>query len=238
MHPKHRATKSLNKPIACPCGSGSVFRDCHGKDLAPVIAIEPKSTPTDIVYAAPAVTRKIDLACGQNCREGFEGVDIWPGAPIVHDLSIYPWPFADNSVAEINCSHYVEHIQMEFVDEIGNPVVKGGQDSYLKFFDEVWRILVPDGWATITVPNARSNRAFQDPTHRRFIVAESFLYLSNDWRKLNKLDHYNTKCNFGINVVPIIPIEHNALSPEVQTRKFNGEWNSILDWQAQLKTIK
>ena len=55
---------------------------------------------------------KLDLACGGAKKEGFTGVDIADieGVDIVHDLNIYPWPFEDGSVEEINCSHYVEHI--------------------------------------------------------------------------------------------------------------------------------
>ena len=87
---------------------------------------------------------------------------------------------------------------------------------------------------TVVVPNARCNRAFQDSIHRRFIVAETFLYLAKEWRDLNKLSHYNVECNFACNVDPIIPQELSLLHPEAQHRRFNNEWNTILDWQAKL----
>lgn len=194
----------------------------------------------------PEPTLKLDLACGQTPREGFEGVDLWCEAKHKVNLQKYPWPFETSSVAEIHCSHYVEHIPMEYVDASGNVTNSElGQDALFRFFDEVHRILKPGGWATIIVPNARSNRGFQDPTHRRFFVAETFLYLFADWRKVNKLDHYNVKCNFagdpngqGADIVPIILAEHNAWSQEVQNRRFTHEWNTIMDWQARLRAIK
>ena len=56
---------------------------------------------------------KLDLACGQSPLKGFTGVDIWDGAEVVQDLTIYPWPWEDSSVKEIHCSHYVEHIPLD-----------------------------------------------------------------------------------------------------------------------------
>ena len=195
-----------------------------------------------IVEAAPTLPVKLDLAAGQSPREGFEGVDIWPQSKHVVNLWRFPWPWADNSVDELNCSHHIEHIPARDVsrDDLNGPLAIDfvGKDMMFAFFDECWRILKPDAWMTVICPCARNNRAFQDPTHRRFIVSETFLYLSAEWRKLNKLDHYNVRCNFGIDVVPIVPTELTLLHPEAQARRFNESWNTILDWQARLKAIK
>jgi len=256
--------------VYCPCGGGKKFLACHGAapapqvisapepEIKPSVAVEPAHAPRElkaaliaqgadqpvIVAAPPAVTRKLDLACGQNKREGFEGVDLWKGADLVVDLTKYPWPFEDNSVAEIHCSHYIEHIAAQTLraeniqfdkDRIYTYV---GKDALFAFFDECHRILVPDGWMTVITPCARSNRAFQDPTHRRFIVAETFLYLSADWRKINKLDHYNVSCDFGVNVDSTIPQEMTLLHPAAQQRRFNHEWNTVADWVAKLQAKK
>ena len=191
---------------------------------------------TTLSIAKPDVTRKLDLACGQSPREGFEGVDWWnKKAQHVVDLQKYPWPFEDNSVLEAHASHYVEHIPMYPLRVLPDGTE---QDQFFAFFEECHRILVPDGWITVIVPNARSNGAFQDPTHRRFIVAESFLYLAKQWRDMNKLDHYNVKCDFGVDVQPVIPVEYSTWHAEVQQRRFNHEWNTVVSWQARLKVIK
>ena len=169
------AQATLKTP--CPCGSGRPLADCHGKG-APVIA------PLPVQLAPDTVTRKLDLACGQSPREGFEGVDRWEGAQHRVNLFKFPWPFGDSSVAELHCSHFIEHIPMiEVYPEDGTPVHYGeGVDLFLRFFDECFRILVPGGWMEVTCPCARHNRAYQDPTHRRFIVSETFLYLSKEFR--------------------------------------------------------
>jgi predicted SAM-dependent methyltransferase len=204
-----------------------------------------KAMPTKLANAlelvAPPKPLRLDLAAGQSPREGFEGVDIWEQSQHVVNLLRFPWPFATSSVDELHCSHFIEHIPMEYVDDEGNYVpagTPGAKDLLFKFFDECWRVMKPDAWLTVVTPCARNNRAFQDPTHRRFIVAETFLYLFADWRKANKLDHYNVDCNFGGDVNPTVLIEMNARAPEVQQRMFNESWNAIVDWHAKLKAIK
>ena len=174
---------------------------------------------------------RLDLGCGQNPREGFDGVDLLAPNPAYRvDLFSFPFPWADGEVDELHASHFVEHLPATTTPD--------GRDYLLAFFDECWRILKPGGVMTVIVPNARSNRAFQDPTHRRFIVAETFLYLSADWRRSQGLDHYRTSCNFSANVVPIIPTELSLLHPEAQARRFHESWNTVLDWQATLTAIK
>ena len=56
---------------------------------------------------------KLSLACGDNKPDGFLGVDIakTTSADYVQNLLEFPWKqFDDNSVDEIECSHFVEHI--------------------------------------------------------------------------------------------------------------------------------
>lgn len=181
------------------------------------------------LHVQPALLR-LDLGCGQNPREGFDGVDVAGTPKHLWDLTRYPWPFDDGSVEELHSSHFVEHLPADVVK--GGP--RDGQDHLFAFFDECYRVLVPGGKMTVVVPNARSNRAFQDPTHRRFIVAETFLYLAKEFREANKLDHYRVTCDFAVNVTPAIPVELSVMHPEVQARRINAEWNAVWDWHAML----
>jgi predicted SAM-dependent methyltransferase len=122
---------------------------------------------------------KLDLACGNRKTAGFVGVDCTKtqDADIVHDLNKYPYPFEDNSVDEINCQHFVEHV-----------------DDLVKFMDECWRILKPEAKMNIVAPYYANMRAWQDPTHKRAISESSFLYFNKQWRidtKLNECHPYN-----------------------------------------------
>lgn len=208
-----------------------------------------KASPTTNLTSAPSGKLvKLDLGSGQSPREGFEGVDVAQAEGVTHvvDLWKFPWPWADNSVDELHCSHFIEHIPMEYVGERHrskdlDPVARtphAGKDLFFAFFDECFRILKHDGSMTVITPAARSNRAFQDPTHRRFIVAETFCYLSADWRKGNKLDHYRAVCNFIGNVTHTMLMEEAAKNPEAQNTRFNHYWNTVLDWHCTMKAIK
>lgn len=218
---------------------------------APKEEVKPATpTPVEMAVAKPLL---LDLAAGQNPREGYEGVDIWPGAKHCVNLWKFPWPWADNSVDGLHCSHHIEHIPCREVEErdiLVDPKKDGieawetaqkewvGRDMFLSFFDECWRILKPGGKMSVICPCARNNRAFQDPTHRRFIVAETFLYLNENFRKTNKLDHYRVKCDFNVQADPVVLTEMSLLHPEAQQRRFNESWNTIIDWSANLVAIK
>jgi predicted SAM-dependent methyltransferase len=213
------------------------------------------STSPILVEAAPrAIERKLDLGCGLNPKEGFEGVDVRGGvAKHVVDLFKFPWPFEDNSVDELHASHLLEHVPAREVElrdimpwsegakphEVSPDDVKRyvGADMFFAFMDECYRILKPDCWMHIIVPSGRSNRAFWDPTHRRFFMQETFLYLAHDWRKMNGLQHYRIGCNFGVDVTHSLPQEESLRSAEVQSMRFHHYWNVTIDWMAKLKKL-
>ena len=116
---------------------------------------------------------KLDLGCGKNPKPGFEGVDNIKFDEVTHvcDLSIPGWPFEDNSVEEVHCSHFVEHLS--------------GRER-IQFANELHRILAPGGKATIIVPHWASCRAYGDMTHQWPPVSEFwFFYLSKEWRAGN-----------------------------------------------------
>lgn len=166
---------------------------------------------------------KLDLGSGDRPRDGFHGVDRFAKNVAWRvDLLKFPWPWADGSVHELHSSHYLEHIPMEYG--------KGGRDMLVLFMDEAWRVLRDRGQFTVIVPNARSNRAFQDPTHRRFFVAESFLYFNKGWRDANGLAHYLGECDFDADVRVTSTQEFLKLPEKEREKKFNENWNTILDW--------
>ena len=130
------------------------------------------------------VATKLNLGCGKSKMDGFTGVDISPdcGADIVHDLNVMPWPFEADSIEEVHASHFFEHLD-------------GPQRC--RFMDELWRVLKPEGKATIITPYWASSRAIQDPTHAWPPVCESsYLYFNKKWREDNGLDHYPIHCDF------------------------------------------
>ncbi|MCX7778668.1 MAG: class I SAM-dependent methyltransferase [Patescibacteria group bacterium] len=168
---------------------------------------------------------KLDIACGQNKRPGFKGVDIVPGPGIdfVWNLEEYPWqPFEDDSVEEVYCSHYLEHVS-----------------DLMQFMDEVWRICEDGAKVTFLCPYYTSIRAWQDPTHKRAISEATFLYFDRDWRKANKLDHYPIKSNFKIQQIMVFFNPPWDKKTE-EARQFAAQhyWNVVSDILVELKVIK
>lgn len=155
---------------------------------------------------------KIDLGCGKNKREGFLGIDRrkfdgvdgvtdltksgkWLfDAPKLGGLDLAPhlfnlspvsnetyscWTLPDNSVEEAHCSHFLEHLNHN-------------QESpqRVRFMNELYRVLIPGGKATIITPHWASNRAYGDFTHADKPVSEMFYYyISKTWRETNAPDN-------------------------------------------------
>ena len=116
---------------------------------------------------------KLDIGCGKNKKAGFHGVDsiAFEGVDTVFDVSHGTWPWADESVEEVHCSHFVEHLtatqRVHFVNELNRVLIKGGK-------------------CQIIVPHWASNRAYGDPTHQWPPVSEMwFYYLDKTWRATN-----------------------------------------------------
>ena len=172
----------------------------------------------------PAQPLRLDLGCGQNCQPGFTGVDLYaPGVDVRCNLFDFPFRPAricandgtisstgaplwkDNSVDEIFCSHFLEHVPR---------VIRW------HFMEECWRILKPDAVMRIIVPSWKSERAYGDMTHEPpAVVPMFFFYLNRGWREANKLTYgdYALKCNFEHQAGPTqIAPEFAQRSVEVQ----------------------
>lgn len=125
---------------------------------------------------------KLDLGCGKNPRAGFIGVDSRDfGQPINADLR-QPWQWADGSIEEAHCSHFVEHLT--------------GPER-IHFVNELYRVLIPGGKCTVIVPHWASCRAYGDLTHQWPPVSEFwFYYLAKEWRAQNAPHNDEYKCDF------------------------------------------
>jgi len=117
---------------------------------------------------------KIHLGCGEKKKAGYSNVDLFGEPDVRCDLNVFPWPWADNSVDEIFCEHWLEHV-----------------DNYEKTMLEVYRILKPNGIFHAKVPHFRApmtiwhlhKQSFSVCTPQR--LAWSFPYLW-DGRQLFK----------------------------------------------------
>lgn len=131
--------------------------------------------------------RELLLGCGSNWQKKL----IQPGTPatwqnlvtldinadhnpdVVYDMEKLPLPFDDDLFDEIHAYEVLEHI--------------GSQGDYKFFFaqfEDFWRILKPGGLLIGTVPMWNSVWAWGDPSHKRVIQKESFVFLDQEQYKI------------------------------------------------------
>lgn len=144
---------------------------------------------------------KLDLGCGSRKTQGFLGIDRRKFGEVdsVTDLSQKFWEFEpgsipgvelkrlesgayvlpDSCVAEVVCSHFLEHLEHN-----------QRSPERVRFMNELYRVLLPNGRAVIITPHWASNRAYGDFTHADKPVSELFYaYLSKEWREHNAPDN-------------------------------------------------
>lgn len=168
---------------------------------------------------------KLNLACGQIKEDGWIGVDIakTDKTDIVFDLRKKKWPWKNDSVDEVTCSHFVEHLT--------------GAER-ITFFAELYRVMKKGAKATIVCPYWSSMRSVQDPTHQWPPVCEAtFLYFNKAWREQNKLDHYDIHSNFdftyGYSLAPHLSVRND------ETKQFAiaNYVNSVMDLHVTMTKI-
>ncbi len=111
----------------------------------------------------------LDVGCGENKQPGFVGMDAraLPGVDIVHNWNVYPWPLPDGCVLTAVASHVVEHV---------NPADGG----FLRWMDELWRVMRVGGEVAIATPHGLSQGFRQDPTHINAMDEATFTYFDPD----------------------------------------------------------
>lgn len=130
-----------------------------------------------------ATELKLDLGCGTYKRDGFVGVDCrkFDGVDQVVDLR-KPWPWADGSVTEAHCSHFIEHLTAS---------------ERVHFVNELYRVMVVGAKCTMITPHWASCRAYGDLTHQWPPVSEFwFYYLNKEWREKNAPHNDGYTCDF------------------------------------------
>lgn len=103
---------------------------------------------------------KVELGGRMAAKDGYQTVDLCD-ADVIANLNEL-WPFEDNSVGVFRAFDVFEHLK-----------------SPIHTMQELYRCLIPGGYAVIQVPSTDGRGAFQDPTHVSFWNANSFLYYTN-----------------------------------------------------------
>lgn len=107
---------------------------------------------------------KLNLGCGNDYMGGYINCDITDRVKVdkIVDLE-KKLPFEDNSIDEIICFHFLEHIK-----------------NFIPLMEEIYRICKNNAIIKIKVPYFAYPGAFADPTHVRFFTLKTFEYFIED----------------------------------------------------------
>ena len=110
---------------------------------------------------------QLNLGCGEDYRQGWHNVDIRES--LTHDervdLSVYPWPWPDNTFETVVASHIIEHLP----------------DQH-RALHELARITEPGGHIRIRAPHWNSASMAIDPTHTTPLDPRTLTHeLAPDW---------------------------------------------------------
>lgn len=110
--------------------------------------------------------KKLNIGCGETKKEGFVNID-WSELAkpdVVHNLNIFPYPFADDSFDIVEASHILEHLDKPF-----------------EVMKELHRILKPGGRLLIKVPHF--SRGFTHAEHSHGFDVTFPLYFDESFTK-------------------------------------------------------
>jgi hypothetical protein len=186
---------------------------------------------------APAIL-KLDIGCGTNKKgPDWTGIDAinFPGVDVVLNLtestgsgSFKPWPWADNSVDEVNCSHFLEHLE---------------RDQRIFFVNELYRVMKNGAKAAVITPHWSSARFGGDLTH--CFSEDTEILTENGWKLIS--DCYvgenaltldlKTECSSYTPILKVIdePYEGPMLSFKTECLDILATPNHDLIWRSKGK---
>lgn len=94
------------------------------------------------------------LGCGNKPYPDAINHDITKHSPhvdIAHDLSVLPWPWADNQFKHVIAESVLEHLDIDL----------------LTAMNEIWRICNVGAMLSVKLPYWKHETTWNDPTHRR-----------------------------------------------------------------------
>lgn len=115
----------------------------------------------------------LDIGCGKHkVNKDAIGLDTTQldGVDVVHNLEMFPYPFADSEFDEVHANMVLEHLL-----------------NFEGAMREVYRVLKSGGLFYIKVPYYTSTCAFQDYTHKNFFTEKTFSYFTKE----NELNYYS-----------------------------------------------
>jgi len=188
---------------------------------------------------------RLNLGCADRRIDGFIGVDIAPGPEVNEIVDLEgPWPWLDSSVLEVRAHDVAEHIgdcshvqgwactkciALRFRLEPTRLLFLRHDLGRIHFLNELCRVLVPGGLATIEVPDALQGAGFiQDPTHKTAWTRNMFQYFGAGIG--GEFAHGRLSIGYGITA------KFNLVSME--RREYQDTYDKVWKIMATLEAVK
>lgn len=106
---------------------------------------------------------------------------------VICELGVDRLPFEDDSVEAAVAIHVLEHIGRA-----------GETAGWFQFWEELYRVLRPEGTLTFESPLYSSVWAWADPSHVRALSPQAFAFLDQDSYRLtpSSISPYRIQCDF------------------------------------------
>jgi Glycosyl transferases group 1 len=182
------------------------------------------------------------------------------GADKVFDIFQFPWPLADNSYDGALCAHILEHIPHEIKtpDKVDirltatNEVILDAsrarylstvQDGWYAFFSELYRVLTPGAIVHCLAPYGHSHGAITDPTHTRYLTADTFTHSMQPSADGSTFQYNNGGINFEVVDMPVYELNdifylmknRTGFDMDVLLMAYN---NTCFNFYVKLKVVK
>lgn len=102
---------------------------------------------------------RLNLGCGVNKLAGHINVDKYGEPDVRCDLEVFPWPWEDSSVDEVQMIHVLEHLGRD-------------PEVFIGVMKELFRVCKRGAKVRIHVPHPRHDNFIGDPTHVRVVNAQ------------------------------------------------------------------
>jgi hypothetical protein len=168
--------------------------------------------------------KKINIGCGKEVKEGFDGIDIIDfGQKHVLDAR-KKLPFKNNSIDEVYSRYFI--VCLTNFNQ---------KNERVNFFNELYRVMKSESIATIILPSWTSAGGYGHPHFQEQFYEGALFFLNKDWRTVNAPDVLEYTCNFectwGYNLHPNIVTRNQ----EYQQFALTNYINSSLDIMITMK---
>lgn len=165
---------------------------------------------------------KLLLGAGRKKENGFTTLDQYKylNPDIVCQLGVQKIPLQNDSVDYVKAIHVLEHIGKQ-----------GETADWFYFWEELYRIMKPNGELYFEAPKWNSVWGFADPSHVRLLSPESLVFFDQDSYRIkdNIISPFRINCDFKI-------IEYRDVGKTYYSDNINEFWSGKLMARKPLRT--